>query len=278
MRAAKGFWAQVGAGVVDAGRAAGKVTLEVSRSLKAAYDAVEPDLRRHAAQLPLVGLTTLLPSPKEVSRLPDDRRRALVFVHGMGGGPGNFAAMRRYLHWHGRRRSYAISLASESSLEAMAERLSRFVEEVVVKNDLAEGERIDLVAHSMGGLVARLALEDPSTRRRVATLVTLGTPHAGTQIARYLQTQSTLSLRPDSPVIARLAGQLPWPGPKAMPRLVSIFSASDLMLLPTRSAHVEGAENVELTRFTHYSYLLHPEGWQRVLVALAYPENAKGES
>lgn len=38
---------------------------------------------------------------------------------------------------------------------------------------------IDLVAHSMGGLVARMALTDADAARKVERLITLGTPHAG---------------------------------------------------------------------------------------------------
>lgn len=38
---------------------------------------------------------------------------------------------------------------------------------------------VDLVAHSMGGLVARIALTDADAARKVERLITLGTPHAG---------------------------------------------------------------------------------------------------
>jgi hypothetical protein len=38
---------------------------------------------------------------------------------------------------------------------------------------------VDLVAHSMGGLVARMALTDADAAKKVERLVTLGTPHAG---------------------------------------------------------------------------------------------------
>jgi pimeloyl-ACP methyl ester carboxylesterase len=41
-------------------------------------------------------------------------------------------------------------------------------------------EKVNLIAHSRGGLIARLALEDVTFARSVDTLVTLGSPHHGT--------------------------------------------------------------------------------------------------
>ncbi len=53
-------------------------------------------------------------------------------------------------------------------------------------NSKRPNQRIVLVAHSMGGLVARYCLEKPSlTPGNVSALVTLGTPHRGSSLARY---------------------------------------------------------------------------------------------
>lgn len=42
-----------------------------------------------------------------------------------------------------------------------------------------EGTKFDIVAHSMGGLIARIAIQTLGQRARVANLITLGTPHLG---------------------------------------------------------------------------------------------------
>lgn len=44
-------------------------------------------------------------------------------------------------------------------------------------------ERVNLIAHSMGGLDARYAISRLGLGRRVASLVTVGTPHLGTPVA-----------------------------------------------------------------------------------------------
>jgi triacylglycerol lipase len=49
-----------------------------------------------------------------------------------------------------------------------------------------KGGKLHLVAHSMGGLDARLGITRLGLADRVATLVTLGTPHRGTPLASII--------------------------------------------------------------------------------------------
>ncbi|TMQ26257.1 MAG: hypothetical protein E6J90_04635 [Deltaproteobacteria bacterium] len=55
--------------------------------------------------------------------------------------------------------------------------------ELVAAIDALAHERIDLIAHSLGGLDARYALTHLGLARRVRSLVTVGTPHRGTPLA-----------------------------------------------------------------------------------------------
>ncbi|WP_428263500.1 alpha/beta fold hydrolase [Haliangium sp.] len=63
-----------------------------------------------------------------------------------------------------------------ASVPARAEALTRFVSTL-------PSERVHLVAHSMGGLDARFALARLGLGERVASLVTVATPHRGTPLA-----------------------------------------------------------------------------------------------
>lgn len=73
---------------------------------------------------------------------------------------------------------------SLGDLQVAAGRLGAFLNEVA---EAAPGVPIDVVAHSQGGVVARLALAAPveggEGPRGVATLVTLGSPHQGANLA-----------------------------------------------------------------------------------------------
>jgi triacylglycerol esterase/lipase EstA (alpha/beta hydrolase family) len=256
---------------VAVGTAVGAAARWCGRQARAAWRAVDPDLRTHVAQLPLVGLTLLAGGRPGVRPLPDDGHRPVVFVHGLGGGNGNFAPARLFFRLHGRTRTYAPSLPAGLDLPALGVWLAGYLAEVVRANGLPPGRRIDLVAHSMGGLVARLALQDPAVAARVAVLVTMATPHAGSHLARYGTMPHSLALRPGSDVFARLAGQVPWAGPPALPRLVSLWSPADVILLPATSACLEGATNVELPGLTHYAWLIQPRPWAAALDALDVP-------
>ncbi len=264
--AASRTWAAVVGGLVVAGTAVGRAARWVGRSTAEQYNAIDPDLRKHFAQLPALGITQLLPVERVPVAKPDDGARPVLFVHGLGGTAGNFTPMRAWFRLHGRTRTYSVPVPNEDTLDAMAAAVCRYVDTIYDVNQLDPTSQIDVVAHSMGGVIARLALLDPAFASRVHTLVTLGSPHAGTWLARYASTPRTIALRPASPEVARLEAQEPWTGPV---RLVCFWSSADMMLLPPSAACVAGAENIEVREHGHNGYLLHPRAWTAVMHAIA---------
>ncbi len=67
-------------------------------------------------------------------------------------------------------------VAQLASVSARAADLAAFVNEI-------DARRVNVVAHSMGGLDARYALAKLGVGEKVASLVTVGTPHRGTPLA-----------------------------------------------------------------------------------------------
>lgn len=63
-----------------------------------------------------------------------------------------------------------------ASVADRAAELARFVDDLPAR-------RVNVVAHSMGGLDARFAISRLGLGRKVASLVTIGTPHLGTPLA-----------------------------------------------------------------------------------------------
>ena len=167
-------------------------------------------------------------------------------------------------HTQGRRRLYGVNLPPRGTTQDHAERLSRAIERVLEANGIPDGQ-VDLIAHSRGGIVSRLALNDAFTARRVATLVTVGTPHRGTVTARYARGRHLDELRPGSPIIAQLQRQLPWTGP----RLICLYSREDPLVSPPEHAQVPGAETVELTGLSHCQMLLWPAGCRAAFAAVS---------
>ncbi|MBW2453283.1 MAG: hypothetical protein JRI68_02180 [Deltaproteobacteria bacterium] len=244
-------------------------TRYLGRQTAAAYRAIDPDVRRHVAQLPLLTYSLIGSRRTPVQELPADGYPPLVFVHGLGGSRGDFLLLSKYLWLHGRRRSYRVQLDGGEPLDRLAEGLVKLVDEV---REVTGEPQVELIAHSLGGLVVRVALADFDLAPAVKTVITLGSPHHGTYSARYADTAVTRELRPDSPLIQRLA-QRPWPtGVQG----VTFWSKSDVFVLPPESAALEGTDQIEVTPFTHYSYLIDPRSWSLVRreLELATPESA----
>ncbi len=63
-----------------------------------------------------------------------------------------------------------------ASIEKRAEHLAAAIRD-------APGRRVNVIAHSMGGLDARYAISKLGLRKKVASLTTIGTPHRGTPVA-----------------------------------------------------------------------------------------------
>jgi pimeloyl-ACP methyl ester carboxylesterase len=238
------------------GRAITDAAKYLGRKAADAYRSIDPDVQRHLVQLPALAFS-LLSNGDEVKPGRPDGHTPVVFVPGLGASGATFRLMRWYLGLHGFRRCYPIRFASDMTLRERARHLARRVRDVRRATGSA---KVDLVAHSLGGIVARLAIADGRLGSSVRTLVTLGSPHQGTYPARYGNTEILRDLRPDSEFLARLSGR-PLP---ARLRVVCLWSRNDLFVLPSESAVLPGSQAIDLTPATHYSYLLHPAVFERV--------------
>ena len=111
------------------------------------------------------------------------------------------------------------------------------------------GEPVTLVGHSMGGLVARAALRGlaPGIVRQI---VTLGTPHHGSALARYLPCTPARQMRRDSPWLNQLnAEQATGPG---VP-IACLYSLDDNLVVPAASGACPASRPVRLAGLGHLS-------------------------
>lgn len=98
------------------------------------------------------------------------------------------------------------------------------------------GHPIVLAGHSMGGLTARACLAVGGGEAVVA-MVTLGTPHGGTHLARFGPGENARQMRPGSDWLVKLAHTAP---PGAVP-LTAVAAGHDELVTPSRSALPAGA-------------------------------------
>lgn len=118
-------------------------------------------------------------------------------------------------------------------------------------------QKIDIVAHSLGGLAARHYIKFLGGDKRVRRLVTLGTPHHGIgytlpiqwiTVARFLKPGSSFIDRLNQPVEAH--GDVVY---------TSIWSPRDYtQIVPFASARLKGGFNYRISGTTHSGMLTDP--------------------
>ncbi|KHA76526.1 hypothetical protein NC77_23005 [Janthinobacterium lividum] len=112
-------------------------------------------------------------------------------------------------------------------------------------------DRVILVAHSMGGLVARAWLRHYGAAR-VARIITIGTPHHGTALANLAaganaRQMSRIHGAPDA-WLAQLAAS-ETPATRAL--ITSMYSHHDNIVAPQSSAQLPGARNLAFGGIGH---------------------------
>jgi pimeloyl-ACP methyl ester carboxylesterase len=126
----------------------------------------------------------------------------------------------------------------------------------------ATGRPPVVVAHSMGGLATRawLALT-PGAAARVAHVITVGTPHQGTWLARFGHTRNARQMRVGGPWLAALTGSAT-AAPGAL--FTCFFGHADNIVFPAATATLPGADNRHLPAVAHVAMLEHPAVWAAV--------------
>jgi pimeloyl-ACP methyl ester carboxylesterase len=133
-------------------------------------------------------------------------------------------------------------------------------------------QQVHVVAHSLGGLVARYYVQRLDGDEAVHTLVTLGTPHGGTRLAhlvpRVVPYRLVASLRPGSPLLAELAE----PAPGCRTRFLAIGGGLDSVVRPESAAlrHPDlGAANVTVPGLGHHALPFNGDVAHGIAVVLA---------
>jgi pimeloyl-ACP methyl ester carboxylesterase len=225
------------------------------------FDKVNPDVWRELGYVTMSSYSLLLPRREEVVDRGMDDFLPIVLVHGLGANRGMWWPLRLFLRMNGRRRTYAFGY-EDGTVEGHAEGLKRFIHAVL----RATGERqVDVVAHSLGGIISRYAVQRLGLKEEVRTLVTMATPHQGTYAAQYVNTPLTRSLRPESDILSDLNKDDRSCYPT---RFFSIYSNRDVYVVPAdRMAHPY-AENVFLPRVSHSQYVVSPQVFRVVTSCL----------
>ncbi len=180
----------------------------------------------------------------------------VALVHGYFHNRSGFDYLSRELRRRGFRWIHGMNYNPIGhSVPDLAERFGRYVEDL---RRVSGANRVHVVGHSLGGVLARWYVEQLGGHKYVDTCVTIGTPHAGTYAAYLGPGQAAKDIRPGSGVIQALDSSLR----RSRVKYVNLYSDLDLLIVPPSSGLLPERRNVRnhlIEDLGHTSLLLSEE-------------------
>lgn len=189
-------------------------------------------------------------------------KRGVLLIHGF------FCNRGLWIHWMTKlqARDHACVALNLAPVFGGIDDYMPIVDAAVLKLEQATGLRPVIVAHSMGGLVARKWWAQASHSHRVHWLITLGTPHHGTWIARFALSKNARQMRLESPWLKSLQEMEP---PEHARRMTCFYSHCDNIVFPASTATMAGADNRPLSMVSHVHMVERPEPFEELLRQVA---------
>lgn len=224
--------------------------------------------------LPSRGPRLVAPPRPERPERPDPPR-PVVLLHGLASTPRVLVPLERHLERSLGREVWRVRIPATGrcDLRDCARRVRERVERGAAERGV---ERVDVVGHSMGGLVATWLLKRLDGGRRVRRVVTLGTPHRGAPLARLGAAllggvcPALAQMAPGSPLL----DELKWLAVPDGSSLVSVSAVHD-GLVPerfTRLTPLPGHRNIRVIDAHHGTLLLSRGVFSLVSELLAEPD------
>lgn len=140
--------------------------------------------------------------------------------------------------------AYAPNIVPYATIETRAAQWEKVIHEIVKRTEI---QKLNVVAHSMGGLDMRYALSKLQVAPHVASLTTVCTPHHGSSLAE-------LSLRTPEAIREKIADFLDWMGNRVHPRTQSNVSESVEQLTRHYIEEVFNRVVIDVPDIPYYSY------------------------
>ncbi|GAA3032568.1 lipase family alpha/beta hydrolase [Streptomyces glomeratus] len=201
--------------------------------------------------------SSALPVPPDAATLPAEAKPPVILLHGFIDNRSVFVLLRRNLAQHGRQHIESLNYSPLTcDIRTAAKLLGRHIEELCERTGQPH---VDVVGHSLGGLIARYYVQRLGGDLHVRTLVTLGTPHSGTRVAPLANAHPIVrQMRPTSELIQELRE----PAPGCRTHFVSFWSDLDPLMDPLETACVDHpdllAHNIRVSGIGHLALPVHP--------------------
>lgn len=195
----------------------------------------------------------LIPQAGRALHEHGEAEHLVVFVHGYFASAGVFKPMARHLHAKGLApRQFHFTYPPTGSVAEHAERLAELIEHAHPEGPVC------IIAHSLGGLISRYYAQ--VLGHRLDALVTIGTPHRGTSLARGWPMQLARELSPGSPLLRTLHATRERLHDTQLTSIVAVQDA----LVAHHSAALDRSRVVYIDGVGHHGVLYHPRALEAV--------------
>jgi pimeloyl-ACP methyl ester carboxylesterase len=196
--------------------------------------------------LPVAVSVLLLLRRDQPRQVPaQDQPGPVLLVPGFGGDAGGVTVLAERIRAIGRE-AIVVTLPADGTgdLREQAEVLDGYVATELQQGALS----VDVIGYSAGGVVARVWAQDHDGAHKARRIVTLGSPHSGTELAAAgavaapgVCPVACQQLAPGSRLLAGLDTPVRTP-----PSWLSLWTVQDQTVTPPDSARLDGAVNVAL--------------------------------
>jgi pimeloyl-ACP methyl ester carboxylesterase len=196
---------------------------------------------------------------------PSEPARHVVLVPGIWDTAGTLRKMARALETAGLRATI-VPLAPNNG-RIRLDTLAMQVRDAVATH-VPDHERFSIIGFSMGGLVARSYLRQFGAPARIATFVSISSPHRGTWLAWFSGAPGVRDMRPGSAFLEAIDADA---ARYHATRWITVRTPLDLMILPSESSSLPWARNDSVLVLMHPLMVLDGRVVRRIVSDLSPP-------
>jgi triacylglycerol lipase len=188
----------------------------------------------------------------------DSNQFPVLLVHGYASNSGQWCTLSQRLKTENITHS---ALDMEPPFDQLDTYIPFVQKNIAMLCEESKCDKVVIVTHSMGGLVMRAYLRKHGSAR-IVKIITLGTPHHGTALAKFGKGLNCAQMRRNgkaqqgtpSEWLQQLASE---ENPDHRMHIVSIYSHHDNIIAPQSSAHLPGAKNLAFHGIGHVALLFN---------------------
>ncbi len=199
--------------------------------------------------------------PSSVKR-PSTHRLPILLIHGYQMNSNSWLMFIHFLKKLGCSSLYTFEYSPWKSIEEVSELLSEKVAQILQEENKT---KLNIIAHSLGGLVSRYWIEKSDGKNKICHLVTLASPHQGGKMSRLGVGKAIQQITYQSEFIQKLGK----PNPPAGSSYLAIYTFMDQLIFPVESAKMETLDHLPIKNFSvsgvgHLSILFSRSVIQRI--------------